>query len=159
ATPWDGLRPGDRERRKLSNKAEGEWGKFTSEVVLRAPEPPKDTPFERGEWSREDTLHVPVAGPLLLFGQTSVSGQYAADQEMNLVGRTGALCKLPLWADTPLELRGGPAIKYNDAMHPARSPDQAAVLLELKASVPLVGRLGLEYNGEALPALTPAERA
>src|SRR5207302_10657884 len=62
------LYPGDRERRKLLSKTEGEWGALTSEVVLRAPEPAKDTPFERGEWSTEDTVKIPVTGPLSLFG-------------------------------------------------------------------------------------------
>src|SRR5262249_32996674 len=59
----DALHPGDRERRKLLSKTEGEWGALTSEVILRAPEPAKDTPFERGEWSTEDTVKIPVTGP------------------------------------------------------------------------------------------------
>src|SRR5262245_15960271 len=156
-TLWDALHPGDRERRKLLSKTEGEWGALTSEVVLRAPEPPKDTPFERGEWSTEDTVRIPVTGPLSLFGQAVLTGEYAANQEMNVVGRTGVICKLPVWTGTALELRGGPAVKYSDALRPG-SRDAASVLLEVKAIMPLTSSLGLEYLGEALPALTPVER-
>src|SRR5438270_3999885 len=155
-TLGDALYPGDRERRKLLSKTEGEWGALTSEVVLRAPEPGKDTPFERGEWSTEDTVKIPVSGPLTLFGQAVLTGEYAANQEMNVVGRTGVICKLPVWAGTALELRGGPAVKYNDALRPG-PPNQASVLLEVKATMPPTSSLGLEYLGEALPALTPVE--
>jgi hypothetical protein len=155
-TLGDALYPGDRERRKLLSKTEGEWGALTSEVVLRAPEPPKDSPFERGEWSREDTVKIPVTGPLSLFGQAVLTGEYAANQEMNVVGRTGVICKLPVWSGTALELRGGPAVKYNDALRPGPR-DQASLLLEVKATMPLTSSLGLEYLGEALPALTPVD--
>ena len=155
---WDSFHPGDRERRKLLNKTEGEWGALTSETVLRAPEPARETPFERGEWSTEDTLKIPVTGPLALFGQAVLTGDYAANQEMNVIGRTGVICKLPVWAGTALELRGGPAVKYNDALRPDKTHDQASVLLEVKATMPLTSMLGLEYLGEALPALTPVDR-
>jgi hypothetical protein len=157
-TRWDSLHPGDRERRKLLNKTEGEWGALTSETVLRAPEPSRETPFERGEWSTEDTLKIPVTGPLALFGQAVLVGDYAADQDMKVVGRTGVICKLPVWEGTALELRGGPAVKYNDALRPDKTHDQASVLLEVKATMPLSSTLGLEYLGEALPALTPIDR-
>src|SRR5262249_7807126 len=129
-----------------------------SEVVLRAPERTWDTPFERGEWSTEDTLHVPVLGPLFLFGQTGLSGDYGADQNMKVVGRTGALRTVHVGEGTALELRGGPALKYNDALRPEKAKDQASVLLEVQAKWPITGGIGIEYVGAALPALTPTER-
>ena len=36
-------------------------------------------------------------------------------------------------------VRGGPAVKYNDPLHPLRGKDQAAMLWEVKAKAPLVG--------------------
>jgi hypothetical protein len=153
---WASLRPGDRDRRKLEDQAEvGGLGQLSSEVVFRAPERTFDTPFERGEWSRQDTLKLPVAGPLALFGQTALNGDYAADQNMTVVGRTGAILKLPTGIGSALELRGGPAIKYNDAL---RSDRAASLLMEVQAKWPIIAGIGLEYSGAALPALTPLDR-
>jgi hypothetical protein len=153
---WASLRPGDRERRKVADQAEVEGlGQLSSEVVFRAPEHTFDTPFERGEWSRQDTLKLPVAGPLALFGQTALTGDYAADQNMTVVGRTGAILKLPTGIGSALELRGGPAIKYNDAL---RSDRTASLLMEVQAKWPIIAGIGLEYNGAALPAMTPLDR-
>ena len=50
----------------------------------------------------------------------------------------------------PLEVRGGPTVKYNDPMHPVRGKDQASMLWEVKAKTPLVGPFGLEYLGDDL---------
>jgi len=153
---WASLRPGDRERRKVEQQADvGGLGQFSSEVVFRAPERSFDTPFERGEWSRQDTLKLPVAGPLALFGQTALAGDYAPDQNMKLEGRTGAILKLPTGIGSALELRGGPAIKYNDAL---RSDRAASLLMEVRAKWPIIAGIGLEYSGAALPALTPLDR-
>jgi hypothetical protein len=153
---WASLRPGDRAERKLEDQAKvGGLGQLSSEVMLRAPERSFDTPFERGEWSRQDTIKLPVAGPLALFGQTALNGDYAADQNVTVVGRTGAILKLPTGIGSALELRGGPAIKYNDAL---RSDRTASLLMEVQAKWPLIAGIGLEYNGAALPALTPLDR-
>lgn len=159
-TSFEGLRqPGDREMRKLSNKAESEWGgSFSSEVAVRAPEHTWDTPFERGEWSREDTLNIPLAGPLFLVGSAGLTGEYVADQNMKVVGRTHALLKVAVSEERELELRGGPTIKVNDALRPASSKDQTSILLEVQAKWPIVHGIGLEYSGEALPAMTPLDR-
>ncbi len=157
-TLWDTIQPGELERRKLLNRTEGDWGMLSSEVVFRAPEPSKDAPFERGEWSTEDTLHIPVTGPLFLFGQTVLVGDYAADQEMKVVGRTGVLWKVPVGVGPPLEVRGGPAVKYKDALRAEGGLEQAEVFLEVQAKMPVLGSIGLEYLGEALPGMTPAER-
>lgn len=153
---WASLRPGDRERRKLASQAEvGGLGQFSSEVVVRAPERSLDTPFDRGEWSRQDTLKMPVAGSLSLFSETSLAGDYAPDQNMQVVGRTGAILRLPTGIGSALELRGGPTLKYNDAL---RSDRAASLLMEVQAKWPILAGIGLEYNGVALPALTPLDR-
>jgi hypothetical protein len=157
-TALDALSPGDQERHKLSHKTEGEWGALTSQVVCRAPEPPKSVPYERGEWSTEDTLQVPVTGPFALYGQAVLAGEYAADQDMKVIGRTGVIWKMPVWGETPLEVRGGGTLKYSDALRLEKTRDQASFLLELKAKMLVTGNIGLEYNGSALPALTPVDK-
>jgi hypothetical protein len=154
----DSLRPGEWERRKLLNKTAGEWGQLNSEMVFRAPEPSRDAPFERGEWSTEEQLFVPVAGPFHMFGQLNMLGEYAADQEMKVIGRTGVMLKLPATQGTQIELRGGPKLQVKDAMGRERAPEQAEVLLEVQAKWPVLTGVGLEYIGEAQPGTTPLDR-
>ncbi len=155
---WAGMKPADRERRKLKNLENTDWGFVKSEFVWQSPEPGKDSPFERGEWSTEDLFAVPLTGPVYLFTEVAMNGQYSADQAMKVVGRTGVLWKMPLGEGNALEVRGGPAVKYNDALKLEKGRDPGQMQWEVKAKAPLIGPLGLEYLGEALPALTPEER-
>ena len=155
--PLDALQPGDRERHKLQSKAAVPWATVSSEVVVRAPEPPREAPFERGEWSHENKLEIPVTGPLTLFGQANLSGDYSADQNMTVVSRTGLEWKMPLGEGSAFELRGGSALKYSDAMHLTHTQEPGTVLLELEAKMPLLAGVGLEYSGHAQPALTPVD--
>jgi hypothetical protein len=150
-----GLRPGDTERRKLKGLSAGEWGFVKSEFVWRTPEAGYDAPFERGEWSTEDLLAIPLTGPFYVFGEAALGGEYSADQEMKVTGKTGVLWKMPL-GEKALELRGGPTLTYNDALRGLqRGRDQGTMAWEVKGKLPLLGPLGLEYIGSALPALTP----
>lgn len=159
APTWAGSARGDRERRKLKSQSDQEWGFVATEIIWRAPDPGHDSPFERGEWSTEDLFAVPVSGPLHLFTEVSLGGEYAADQAMKVVGKTGFLWKMAIGEGAPVEVRGGPTVKYNDALNPVRGKEQAAMLWEVKAKTPLVGPLGLEYLGEAMPGTTPEEHA
>jgi hypothetical protein len=156
---WATVKPEDRERRKLRSKSPTDWGVVESEFVWQAPEPGHDTPFERGEWSTDDLFAVPVAGPLHLFTGVEMGGQYAADQSMKVIGRTGVLWRMSLGEGIPLSVRGGPTVKYNDALRPERTKDQGTMEWEVKAQCPLIGPFNLEYLGEALPSMTPDERA
>jgi hypothetical protein len=159
APTWAGIRHGDRERRKLKNSTEYDWGFSATEVIWRAPEPGYESPFERGEWSTEDLFAVPLSGPVYLFGEVTMLGEYSADQAMRVVGKTGVLWRVPVGEGAPVEVRGGPAVKYNDALRVDRSGEQGSVLWEVKAKAPLVGPIGLEYIGEALPGTTPEDRS
>jgi hypothetical protein len=159
APVWLGLKPADLERRKLKNSSQTEWGLVASEFVWRSPERGFDLPFDRGEWSTEDLFALPLSGPLHVFTEVSLGGEYVADQLMTVVGKTGVLWKMPFGDGTALEVRGGPTLKYNDALRPVKSKDQAAMLWEVKAKCPLIGPLNLEYLGVALPGLTPEERS
>jgi hypothetical protein len=153
------MRAGDRERRKLKNASEGDWGYVTSEFIWKAPEPGYDSPFERGEWSTEDLVAIPVTGPMYLFGEVALGGDYKPDQAMQAVWRTGVLWRLPV-NDSAIELRGGPTLKYNDALRPEKSKDQGAMLWEVKAKTPpLLGPLGVECLAQAQPAITPEDRS
>lgn len=154
------MKPGDNERRKLKNTAERDWGFVNSEFVWRAPERGYDTPFERGEWSTEDLVAVPMVGPFYVFGCVEMGGDYAADQNVRMIGRTGVLWKAQLTDKSAIEVRGGPSVRYNDALRLEKVRDQGSMMWEFKAKAPLVlGPLGVEYLGEALPAVTPVDRS
>ena len=156
---WEGVKPNDRERRKHKSAAETDWGLMKSEFVWQAPERDKDSPFERGNWSTEDLFAVPLSGPLYVFGEVSMEGQYAADQAMKMAGKTGVLWRLPVTEKHAIEVRGGPTLKYNDAMKIEKGKDTGTMLWEVKAKAPLLlGPVGLEYLGEAQPAITPDAR-
>src|SRR5438128_2648466 len=86
----------------------------------------------------------PSAGPLHVFTGVEMAGQYAADQSMKVIGRTGVLWKMSLGEGIPLEVRGGPTVKYNDPLRPERSRDQGSMEWEVKAKCPLIGPFNLE---------------
>ena len=157
---WAGVKPSDRERRKLKNASETDWGLVKSEFVWQAPERDKDSPFERGNWSTEDLFAVPLSGPLYVFGEVTMAGEYAADQAMKVTGKTGVLWRVPVAGGSAIEVRGGPTVKYNDAMKLEKGKETGTMLWEVKAKAPLlIGPVGLEYLGEAQPGNTPEDRS
>jgi len=151
------LRPGDRDRTKIKGSTVVEWGVLSSEFVVRAPEAGKDAPFERGDWSTEEQVRINMFGPLGVWGQVEMVGQYAADSDMRVVGKGGVVCKVPVGPSTQVEVMGGPKVKYVDVLRPEKKADPN-LLLELQCRWPIYGPLGFEYLGEALPPATPAER-
>src|SRR5262245_26398509 len=154
------MKPGDYERRKLKGTSELDWGFVNSEFVWRAPERGYDTPFDRGEWSTEDLVAVPMVGPFFVFGGVEMGGDYAADQKMNVIGRTGLLWKVPVNDSSAIVVRGGPSLKYNDALRLEKGNQQGSMLWEVKATAPLLlGPVGLEYLGAAQPAVTAVDRS
>jgi hypothetical protein len=157
---WAGIKPGERERRKHKNTSETEWGLVKSEFVWQAPDRDYDSPFERGAWSTEDLFAVPLTGPLYVFGEVSMEGQYETNQEMKFAGKSGVLLRLPVGDGTAIEVRGGPSVKYNDAYKIEKGKEQGTMQWEVKAKAPLLGPLGLEYLGEAHPGgLTADDRS
>lgn len=157
----ESMKPGDLERRRLKKTDTKEWGYIDSDIIWRAPEPGRDTPFTPGEWSTEDLVAVPMVGPFYVFGGVEMGGGYSADQQTKVIGRTGLLWRLPVNDKSAIVVRGGPSVKYLDALHVEKSKDQGgAMLWEVKATAPpLLGPLGLEYLAEATPAMTPTDRS
>src|SRR5262249_10930942 len=93
-------------------------------------------------------------GPVDLFSQVRGNGQEPGQSDLTFAGRTGVTCKLPVWV-AELQLRSGPGVSYSDPLRPERMRERSDWLLEIQARCPLVFGIGLEYQGTALPALTP----
>jgi hypothetical protein len=111
---------------------------------------------------KESSLRLPLAGPVYLFGQVQKGDDWmplATSDKM--IGDTGVACKLPSLAGAELMFRLGPEMTYDKAF---KASDRSAVgvrpqwlRLDLQARWWLLGPVGLECQGTALPALADYE--
>jgi hypothetical protein len=106
----------------------------------------------------EEALQMKVKGPLAVFGQVGANSSSMDGQALKLKGKTGLVWK---WDGLPLgevQVRGGQAVSCDDPHRPERMKEQSEVFLELQYNCPLPGKLRLEYEGTANPALNLTER-
>jgi hypothetical protein len=145
--------------RTVHNTTGGDWGSLTANSVLGdATAPPSwEDPLQRREWKTDGSWKCPVAGPLFVFGQFGGAGTQVAQQDTKVAGQTGLGCKWSLLEDAELSVRSGPSVTYTDALRPDHVREQSQLLLEVQAHWPLWGKIGLEYQGKAAPALTPMD--
>src|SRR5262249_10355066 len=73
---------------KIRQRTESAFGTVHSQVTFSNPQKSWDTPLT-GDWKREDTLFVPVAGPLHVFGQVGAASAYDYDNQMKVVTQSG----------------------------------------------------------------------
>jgi hypothetical protein len=162
ADPWTprGLRH-DGPQRVADAKTDADWGALTSKVKLRERDDPLD-PSLRNTWETDESLRLPVAGPLFLFGQLGGSSPSAEQRQLKWLGKTGIGVKLKPWLLQEVQVRGGPAVRYDSTttLSPGQSPERSELFLEAVTKVPLpvVGPLNVEYTGYAVPAATPTDR-
>jgi hypothetical protein len=64
---------------------------------------------------------------------------------------------VPVPGEIELVFRGGPSVTYTDPLQPERAQSRSELLLEMQARWSLLGGIGLEYQGSAVPALTPLD--
>lgn len=145
----------------VKSTADGDWGALNSKVALHEGDDPLD-PTRRRAWETDETLKMPVAGPLFLFGQLGASSPSVEQQQHKWLGRTGVGLKLKPWFLEEVQVRGGPVLRYDDTskLKTGQSPERSEVFLEAVTKVPLpvIGPLNVEYSGFAVPAVTPADR-
>ncbi len=153
---WDGAA---RAPQKGGGKAEGDWGSLTAQTTVQDGWAPSawDDPAWKRSWQTSQSYRLPLAGPLSVFGQVGANSEEAAQKDMQVTGQTGLACKLPLPAVADVQVRGGPRVAYTDPLRPDRTSARSDWLLEVQARVPLLARVGLEYQGTAAPALTPVD--
>jgi hypothetical protein len=144
--------------RNLRRQSEGSWGSLSSSTVLRDPGAgPERASFEE-EWRTEQALRLQLYGPLFAFGQVGAGSKQAAAEELKVSGRTGVGCKLPSLFGAEMQLRGGSQMTCTDPQRPERLKEHSEFLFEVQYRQPLFGRIGLEYQGTAVPALDPTSR-
>jgi hypothetical protein len=154
--PWE-----DRDARSgrplvHQEKSAGFWGSVTSKVSLSDPD--GNDPLAKREWKADQGWQMPVLGMVSFFGQLGAASDEAAMREMKLAGRTGLAVKLTMAPGAEVQFRGGPGVTYVDPLRPEHVQEKPDLLLEVQCRWPLLGRVGLEYQGTAVPGLTPQDR-
>jgi hypothetical protein len=158
APPSDWEKSG-RAPKKAAGTAGGEWGSLTTQTTVQDGWAP--SAWEQPDWTRtwqtSESYRLPLAGPVFVFGQVGANSGEAAQQDMQVTGQTGLACKLPLGPVSDFQVRSGPRVAYTDPLRPDRTSSHSDWLVEVQARVPLLARVGLEYQGSAAPALTPLD--
>jgi hypothetical protein len=109
------------------------------------------------------SLRMPLASSIFLFGQVQKDQDWMPlPATGRMIGDTGVAWKLPSLAGAELLFRCGPEMTYERVL---RSPDRSALplrsqwlRLDLQARWSLLGPVGLECQGTAIPALADYER-
>jgi hypothetical protein len=160
ADPWAvGERP-DREPVKAKVQGDAPFGTLTGQQTLQTAVPAAvwNDPNWKRTWQAEQAWRSPVLGPFSLFAQLGAASEEAAEKDMRLTGRTGLACQLPVPLGGEFQLRSGPTVTCTDPLRPERAQEKSELLVEVQGRLPLLFGVGLEYQGSAVPALTPQER-
>jgi hypothetical protein len=154
---WD---TADRKPRKVSQKSQGLLGSLDSQVEVTDTLATNiwDDPSWQRAWQTDDSWQLGLAGPLSVFGQVGANSDEAGQSNMKVSGRTGLACKVPVASLAEVTLRSGPGVSYTDPLHPLRTTGRSDWLLEVQARWPLLFGIGLEYQGSAMPSLTPLQQ-
>jgi hypothetical protein len=148
----------DRGVRQLRQQVGGPGWSVSSSTVLRDPKAGPEVPSPQEPWRTEQALRVQLYGPLFAFGQVGAGSKQAAAEELKVSGRTGVGCKLPSLFGAEMQLRGGSLMTCTDPQRPERLKEHSELLFEVQYRQPLFGRIGLEYQGTAVPAFDPTAR-
>jgi hypothetical protein len=135
---------------------------LSSKVALRDLDDPLD-PGRRRTWETDESVNMPVAGPLFAYGQFGASTPWVDQQTPpKWQGKYGVGLKIkPAFVDE-VQVRGGPSIKSDDTGRWVRGPsgERSEMFVEAvtKVGIPVVGPINLEYTTTAVPPATAGER-
>lgn len=151
--PWA---PDDRRPRKVSSRNDSDWGTLSGSVAVdeRDRSARWEDPLWRPTWQADQSWRYDVLTRVYVFGQVGANGAEAGQSDLSFSGRTGLACKLPVWIGE-VQVRSGPGVSCTDPTRPALVQERSDWLVEVQARCPLLLGVGLEYQGTALPALTP----
>jgi hypothetical protein len=139
------------------------WELSPPPATSGAPGSPRDDTTAPPALPKDSSLRLPLAGPVFLFGQVQKGEDWMpVPATGKMIGDTGLACKLPNLAGAEMLFRLGPEMTYDKAF---KSTDRSALpvrpqwlRLDLQARWSLLGPVGLECQGTALPALADFER-
>jgi hypothetical protein len=146
--------------RKVQQKSEGVLGSWESQMLIQSAHPAVawEDPLRKRQWQTDEAWKCPVLGPLSVYGQVNAATEEMQQQDMKVTGKTGVACSVPTGIpQAALTLRSGPSVTYTDPLRPERMRERAEWAFEVQGRVPLLAGIGLEYQGIALPALTPLD--
>jgi len=145
---------------QVQTRADVSIGSLSSQVLL--PDAGTNTanwvdPMRKWEWKREDNLKINVTGPLSLYGQMNAGSGEVFTKDTQLGGKAGLSCKVPVMIGE-VQMSSGPSWSCSDPLRPMQTRERSEWQMELQARCPLIWGLGVEYKGQALPALSPLDR-
>jgi hypothetical protein len=142
----------------LKSKTNSLFGSYTGEVAWHDPRALREAPALDTPWKADQTWHMDLAGPVFLFSEFGAAPDPITPDELKVKYRSGVGCKIPV-GPLQLQLQGGRCLTYNDPLGSDHG-EHTQVFVEVKARcpLPLPGQVGLEYQGSAVPALTPQDR-
>jgi hypothetical protein len=143
----------------LKRKTEGPFGgSVTAQVAWRDPRTAPQAPALDSPWKTDQAWRLPLAGPVFVFGEFGAAPDPVTPDGLKLKGRTGVGCKIPV-GRLQVQVQGGRSLSYSDPLGSDRGEHSQLFLeLQCRCPLPLPGQIGLEYQGSAVPALTPQER-
>jgi hypothetical protein len=139
-------------------QTEGLLGKWTSQVGWTDPLAQRDELLLQSPWKADQAWNMDVLGPLFVFGQLGAAPDPVAAETLKMNGRTGLGCKMAAPLGIEVQLRGGPTLSYSDPLGTDRGGERSQVFVEVQCRCPLPGKMGLEYQGAAVPGLGPQDR-
>jgi hypothetical protein len=154
---WDQV---SREPRKVVQKSEGNWGSLSSQMVVQEAGTAAvvENPTLKRQWQVDEAWKCPVLGPFSLYGQVNAVTAEVQQRDMTVMGKTGLACSVPVVIpQAALTLRSGPSWTYTDPLRPELMREKTEWVMEVEGRLALVAGIGLEYQGMALPALTPLD--
>lgn len=147
-------RDGDKRRKKVSLASD--LGAVRGELSIRDPDLVRNDPMQRGtSWATDETVRVPLGDSLFVFGSVDAANDSVEQRQLRYLTKTGVGVKLRPWLVNEVQLRGGPAKRFDEL----EGTDRSEVFAELttKVAVPLLGPIDVEYSGFAVPAATLTE--
>jgi hypothetical protein len=154
---WDQV---SREPRKVVQKSEGNWGSLSSQMVVQeaGTTAAVENPSLKRQWQVDEAWKCSVLGPFSLYGQVNAVTAEVQQRDMTVMGKTGLACSVPVVIpQAALTLRSGPSWTSTDPLRPELMRERAEWVMEVEGRLALIAGIGLEYQGMALPALTPLD--